>query len=282
MFVLKKTTWIFSVCLLCLACLDQPDCFNLTNNTVAIGFKKVADGSADTLAILEIQVVGADSAFIEIDTTITTGLQLPLDYLTDQTFLSIKDIERTQSFTVGYSTQSQFVAEECEPRFILSNLKILAADTDSLSITSRNPGSGTNVNLYRCPRTNIVKLAFMQLVTGAAKKKDSIEIIDTNITNPITLLYPVTGKNITVLKLPLDTTANSTQFFFDLLSTTRTITFAYDRVQATRYAVCGSQTFITNLRVTASDFADVNLVQDLVSRRDSIYDPPRTNFEIFQ
>lgn len=278
----KKISWILFLTLVAFSCLDQPDCYNLTNSTITLAFRKIADGQADTLFILETKLFGSDSAFIDTDTTLLNGalLQLPIDYLTDRTSFSIKEIEKTNLLELGYTVQSQFVSEECGPRFVVSNLSVISSQTDSVRITSATPGSGTNVTVYRCPRTNIVKIAFKEFVSADTIRKDTVHILSTNVTDPITLLYPDTGR-VSFLKLPLDLASNTTKVDFVLEESVKTITFQYDLVEATSYAICGIQTFITNLRAT-TDFANIKLIETTKYKADSIYDPPRINFEIIQ
>jgi len=277
---------MFFLTLAAFSCLDQPDCYNLTNSTVTFAFRKIADGAADTLLVLETKLFGLDSAFIDSDTIKIpiegTAFQLPIDYLTDRTSFSIKEIEKTSLLELGYTVQTQFVSEECGPRFVISDLTVLSSDTDSVRITSGTPGSGTSVTIYRCPRTNLVKIAFKEFITADTIRKDTVNIISTNITDPIILLYPVTGE-VSFLKLPLDLAASTTQVDFVLEGDLqRSITFKYDRIQATRYAVCGEQTFITNLRVVDTNFDDLREITTTRYTADSIYDPPRINFEIIQ
>jgi hypothetical protein len=283
----KKTSWIWVFTFLGISCLDQPDCYNLTNSNITIAFRKIADGKADTVVVLErfFQSRDLDSAFINTDTVNVTSLEFPIDYLTNGTNYSIKEIEKTNILELGYKVQSQFVSEECGPRFFVSELTVLSSDTDSVRITSEIPGSGTNVTIYRCPRTNFVKLAIQTTsatTTGSTLRKDTINILSSSVDHPLTLLYPVTGE-LSFLKLPLDLAANTTQVDFVLEGNLqRSITFEYDRILATRYAVCEQQTFITNLRVAATNFDDLREITTTRYKADSIYDPPRINFAIIQ
>jgi hypothetical protein len=281
----KKTSWIWVFTFLGISCLDQPDCYNLTNSNITIAFRKIADGRADTVVVLErfFQSRDLNGAFIDTDTVIVTSLDFPIDYLTNGTNYSIKEIEKTNILELGYKVQTQFVSEECGPRFFVSDLMMLSSDTDSARVTSAIPGSGSNVTIYRCPRTNLVKVAIQTPnSTTAALRKDTINILSSTVDDPLTLLYPVTGE-LSFLKLPLDLTANTTKVDFVLEGNLpRSITFEYDRIQATRYAVCGEQTFITNLQVTATNFNDLREITTTRYKADSIYDPPRINFAIIQ
>lgn len=273
--------------LVAISCLDQPDCYNLTNSNITIAFRKIADGRADTLVVLEryFESLDSDSAFINTDTVLVNGssLEFPIDYLANGTNYSIKEIEKTNLLELGYKVQSQFVSEECGPRFFVSDLSVVSSNTDSVRITSAIPGSGTNVTIYRCPRTNLVKLAVQTRTTTGTFRKDTMNILSTTIDDPITLLYPIVDENISFLKLPVDLTTNTTQVEFVLEGNLqRSITFEYDRIQATRYAVCGQQTFITNLRVAETTFDDLRQITTTRYKSDSIYDPPRINFAIIQ
>jgi hypothetical protein len=284
----NKTSWILVFTLVAISCLDQPDCYNLTNGNITIGFRKIADGRVDTVMVLErfFQSKDLDNAFINTDTVIVNGtsLQFPIDYLTNETNYSIKEIEKTNILELGYKVQTQFVSEECGPRFFVSDLTVLSSDTDSVRITSGIPGSGTNVTIYRCPRTNLAKIAIQTAatITNSTLRRDTINILSSNVNHPLTLLYPITGE-LSFLKLPLDLAANTTQVDFVLEGDLqRSITFQYDLVPATRYAICGQQTFITNLRIAETNFDDLREITTTRYKADSIYDPPRINFAIIQ
>lgn len=284
----RKSAWILCLCLLGISCLEQPDCYNLTNNTVRIAFRKIADGSLDSIVLVQTGIQGLDSAFVSSsDPTkrnVVTNLAFSIDYKTDQTLFYVTDLEKTRALQLAYSVKPQFVSEECGPRFVVSDLDVIGTTADSVRITSETPGystgGGTNINVYRCPRTNIVKLALRQLILPDTIRKDTIAIIQTQLDHQLPVLDVVTG-NLSFIKLPLNLQANATQVTFELAAESKSILFTYELVEKTVYKVCGPQIFIRNLQATSTDF-EVKLEETTKYVADSIYDPPRINFELRQ
>jgi hypothetical protein len=264
------------------ACLDQPDCFNLTNNSLTISFRKIADGALDTLFTPQLRIVGLDTVINAINNN--TAIKLPVNFTATGMSLSLSHLEKQPLIDINYTVQPQFVSEECGPRFFLSNLTATSASGDSVRVINSTLGSGSsNINLYRCPRTNIVRIAFKELVEADKTRKDTVSIINTSIDFNYNPLFPTAGTQVSFINLPLNLESESTQFIFQFSeSRSDTIAFTYDRVQETRYKICGPQTFVRKLKVSFTDFERVELPSKIRYKADSIYDPPRVNIEIIQ
>lgn len=238
------------------------------------------DGTLDSVVVLNSRIVGIDSSF----STSLSAVSFPLDFNSTQQAFEIEDVERTRSFEVTYKIQSQFVSEECGARFLFSDLSATSQNGDSLRILSSTPGgNASHIALYRCPRTNVVRVAFRQIVKENIVR-DTITILSTNADDLATYLpiqfYKVTGK-LSSINLPLDLTSNTTQFIFEVGTEIKTMTFTYDRVTDEVFERCGAQTFITNLQLV-SDIGTVESIESTKYKSDSIYDPPKINFAIFQ
>ena len=279
----RKSSWILCLCVLSISCLEQPDCYNLTNNSIDISFRKMFDGTLDTVVMLDNRIVGLDSSF-STTTDPPTRQTFPIDYTVTRQEMELVDVERTRRIAIGYTVQKQFVSDVCTPRFFISNLQNLPESSDSVKILSSIAGEGgPHVAVYRCPRPNIVRVAFQQVIEGKIAK-DTVTIISTDADErteyaPVNF-YPVTG-SLSYINLPLNVASNSTGFTFDIGGVTKTMTFTYDKVQATVFERCGVQTFITNLQLE-SDIGTVNLAEGVKHKADSIYDPPKINFAILQ
>ena len=65
-------------------------------------------------------------------------------------------------FNWDTNAQVQFVSEDCGERYIFSDLKILEYDFDSVRIVNPTPTApaSTNIEIYRCPRTNLMGIDF--------------------------------------------------------------------------------------------------------------------------
>lgn len=276
----KKTSWIWLFALVAFSCLDQPDCYNLTNNTVGIAFKKIHDGKLDTIFAVRGSIAGIATTSAKVSSA--SSVFFPLDYTKDITSFSIKDTLRERTLDVGYFVQTQFVSEACGPRFILSNLTAKSNTGDSVRVTSSTPGGGTNIDIYRCPRENVVRLAFQKSTAGIITST-AWKITETKSSANVFSFYPTTG-TLNYINIPLNLKSTSTQVTILQENTTTPITlnFSYQLVKKTVYKVCGEQTFIHNLVLTSPDLGNIQLIKSTRYKADSIYDPPKINFAIIQ
>jgi hypothetical protein len=269
----RKGYW-FVVLIFMGSCLDEPDCFQLSNNYIGITFKKLFDGKADTLTLFGITAPSTDSIFYPFKRAVSVQLELnPYESSTDFTFQTIYG---SQQLAIGYRSSVQFVSEECGIRTLLSDLQIGDHDFDSIRLVNpalSNPPV-TNLEVYRCPRTNQLKLAFRKLVNNVAVA-DTVQFNNVTADYPASFYFP--GEEITTINLPLNAAANTTTFTFEFIDgTTRTLTVQHTRTGWDEYEQCGNTTLFYDLESTASTFSQVNVV------RDSIQDPPITNFAIFR
>lgn len=260
------------------ACLDQPDCYNLTNNTINISYRKIFDGALDTVAIESVTIVGIDSLFTSTERAVT----IPLDFTKTGVSVVLDAVEGTRLIDLGYKVQPQFVSEECGPRFAFSQLTASSPSGDSVRVLSSTPGGvASHVAIYRCPRNNFVRLAFKQVV-DEDDVKDTVAITATAANFEALTYYPLSG-SLSFMNLPLNLNATSTQITLNLSNPTRvaTLTFTYDLVRKTVFEICGEQTFIANVQVS-SDVFDFKAIETSRYVSDSIYDPPKINFAAFQ
>ncbi len=284
------------ICVFCLlaigGCLDQPDCYQLNNNIVGIKFKKLFDNKADTLAIVDITTAGTDSIFY--DTTLATGVYLPVDFLGDGNDFIINTFNKniffnnnilypgnqtpqTRLVDLTFSSKKQFVSLECGVRYILENLKIANHNFDSVRVLSSIPGnstSTTNIEVYRCPQPNILKIKFQQVVAGKSIA-DTVSLV--GITSPdytwgISFSKPF---SVTQVRIPLNDGADITTYNFEFSGKTNTLQLGYIRTENLLFDVCGNQQFISDLDTIMHDFDSIRITKD------TIQDPPVTNLEIF-
>ncbi len=276
---MKQRITISFFCLLIIGgCLEDPDCYQLNNNIVGISFKKLFDQKADTLSIVDIRTLGTDSIFYSY--RLATGVYLPLNFLeqeTDFTFNTFDQTPKTQLLNLSFSSKTQFVSLDCGVRYILENLEITNHEFDSIRVLSTVPGNSTastNLEIYRCPKPNILKIKFRQVVDGKA-------VADTVSLNAITSNYgwniAYTDPNlVTQLKIPLDSDAEITTYNFEFTGKTNVLQLGYTRTERLLFDVCGNQQFISNLDTLLHDFDSIRITKD------TIQDPPITNLEIFQ
>jgi len=269
--------------------LDQPDCYQLNNNIVGIKFKKLFDNKADTLAILDIRTGGTDSIFYAQN--FATGVYLPLDFLGDGNnfifrtynnsfiFSPLSQSPKTGVLDLAFSSKKQFVSLDCGIRYILENLKVEDHFFDSLRVLSSVPGnsnSATNIEVYRCPQPNILKIKFRQVINGkSAADTVSLKSITTLPDYSWNISF-ATDSLVTQVKIPLNDGADITTYNFEFSAgKSNFLSLGYTRTEKLLFDVCGNQQFISDLDTITHDFDSIRITKD------TIQDPPVTNLEIF-
>ena len=255
------------------ACFDTGDCINLKNNLIGISFKKIADGQADTVNIVGVSLVGSDSTFSAF--TAATGITLTLNPAEEQQDYNFNLTSGNFTLTAGYTNQTQFEDEECGPRFLLSGLRVLQHTFDSVRVINTIPQADpgiTHIEVFRCPVTNAVKLAFRQLL---ADENSAGVALQENINGIAADFLPFTffpDAVASAVVLPLNVNSGTTAFAIDTQNhDAASLLLHYTVEPRTIFAVCGEQPFVRQLEVGSSDFDLVSVVSD------SLFDPPTTN-----
>lgn len=114
------------------ACLDEPDCYNLNNYVVGVSFKKIEDSTTDTVFVSEFGTIEPPLLFLA-DTSFSR-LNLPLNYFQDETAFFFADPDTLRILRLGYTSQAQFVSENCGEKFVLSQLRVLEHSFDSVRL----------------------------------------------------------------------------------------------------------------------------------------------------
>lgn len=282
--MIKRIVWFLFFAALAVSCLDDPDCYNLNSNVIGISFKKIADGRADTVAILGVSLNGTDSIFY--DTTFATDLLIPLNFLQNETAISFKRPGPIDPYfsnlILGYTARAQFVSEDCGERFVVSDLKLIASDFDSTRLVNATPTSNpsTNIIVYRCPISDLVRMSFRQWDTN---EEDTVGAVMTNLVNGITDDFTIynyyVNQELSTARLPINTATNATTFHLDFVEYGVTsLSLGYTGSNEVLYASCGEQTFFSNLTITSIETE----FDRVVVEKDSIYDPPLTNVTFYK
>src|SRR5690606_23043742 len=170
----KKTTWFIFLLFLGVSCLDDPDCFRLTNNFIGVAFRVMGSGKLDTVALFGIESKGL--RFPVADTALATGVELELNIFENQTEFTFIRPGQTNHLTLGYQLQTQFVSDDCGPRYLLSNLQMIESDfADSVRIVTKTPSrrGGRHVEIFRCPHPDSLGVSFRQLTFNPAQTTQS-------------------------------------------------------------------------------------------------------------
>jgi hypothetical protein len=262
---MNKTGLFTFVLVIAVSCLNEPDCYQLNNNTVVIYFK-ILGGGSDQVQITSIQSPDTDSIFAA---STLSKVVLPLNPITEETLYTLQSTDFTKTLLFGYKRQAQFVSEACGERYYFQSLEVLNHDFDSVRVVNAiptptpEPAGANNVEIFRCPDTNLMKVSF--------PGPTFVEEITSDF---VTIVLPSDGMLDDFL-LPLDTGKSTTTYVFQLADATNTLKVNYSRREKTLADVCGVQTFLFDLKSdTVTNFTKV------VVAKDSIQDLPVTNLEI--
>jgi len=283
---MKKAHWFIIFLLFAISCLDEPDCFRLNNNIIGIAFKKMYDGKADTVALIGTQAVNAnDTIFGRY--RYTNELYLPLDFFNKQTSFTIVSLTDVNHLLFKYDVKTQFVSEDCGARYVLTGLSLDTADYDydSVLLISTTPypsAAGIHLNVYRCPRTNLMKLTFRQLqgeTSVALSPKMATEGIVPDYTGA---LYGDTTLN--AVALPLNPGSSSARFNFNFRDYgSNFVTVQYERKHwdyQNRYCGANQQVY-HDLKVNTKANGGFDFDSLLVTK-DTNEDPPVTNIVAYR
>jgi hypothetical protein len=268
--MLKKASWFACLMILAISCLDEPDCFRLNNNFAGIAFKKMYDGEADTVSLIGVQASGTDSIFNSY--VLTNAVYLNLNYFAEQTSFTIESLnDGINQLVLGYDVRTQFVSEDCGARYVLSNLQILSANYDSIRLIDGTPGAsrqGANIEVYRCPITNVMELSFRQLQAGTSIASAlKINSLTNNNGTPIHV-----DTTLSTVHLPLNPSGNSESFTINFADqATKTFAFNYARTPITFFEKCFAQNLFHDIDVISDNFDSLLVVTD------SLQDPSVTN-----
>jgi hypothetical protein len=266
---MKRLSWFVFFSTIAISCLDQPDCYQLNNNEMIVAFKIIGGGN-DTYTSEGITATGTGDVFLK-DTTGNTAI-LPLNpyaseikYTIPGSFGGGPSVVKYVNLT--YKSLIQFVSDDCGERFVFSNIAVDTTDFDDYRVVNTVPTNpeSLNLELYRCPRTNIL---YVDLINDLPIKE---------IVAPDTVLpYNATLSDV---YLPLNLKDTTTTFVFHYLdgAATDSLTVYYKKTPKTLSEKCGQQVFIGTIRKdsTLTNFTTVNVPTD------SIYDlPTKINLEL--
>lgn len=242
---MRKPGWFVFFLVLTVSCLDDPDCFQLHNNILGITFRVIGSGQVDSLLLKDLTT----DKYVPV-----TSFNEELNYFEHEGTFSFQGVEGPNFLSFGYTVKNQFISEECGSSFVLSDLRILGHDFDSVRISNPTPTKtgGPNIEIYRCPETDTLTIDFNQLVAttnGLTITNPRSSIIShgfEEITNTEDSLF--SGRAATV-KLPVDLSKNSATFIFRTDISQDTVEVRYNRVTEERYKPCGVQTFVNNVTI---------------------------------
>ena len=271
------------------SCLDKPDCFRLSSDHIGVSFKVLGTNKADADTLKWIEIKGA--GIITGPATPVSDFLIPLNYLVNQTDVNITGNKFNGNMLLKYLSQAQFVSDECGPRYILSALTVdQQSGFDSVRVVAGQVSNPPilNLEIFRCPTTNLVKLDFYQLyVAGNGKKTSQLLTlkVDTITTNYSSALFYL-GATTNTVTLPVNINSGagpgSSAFAISYGDKTNTASLTYTLTQEERYNVCPPKMYVSGLGVTSLDFDSVSIAVVDKKIMNAPQDPASTNVLIFQ
>lgn len=291
----KKTSWFIFVLLLAVSCLDDPDCFQLNNDFIGVVFRVMGSNRLDSVALVSVK--GNGKIFTKIDTSVTTGFDASLDFFQNQTEFIIQRANGPDTLILSYQSQTQFVSEDCGPRYILSDLSVMpdGFSGDSVRVVNRTPSrsGGRHIEIFRCPKADTLGITFKEFTLVPAQtiqgSRNVAVVLSSVVMDNGTILYPDTASTI---HLPVNLTegASVTHYTFNFAGDygwdmpTRNLGITYELGTDDRFeAPCGILNSVTDLDLSEHtfDFADFTRDADGVIRN-QLYDPIESNIEVFR
>lgn len=149
--MVRISAWLLFFMLMMVSCLDEPDCFSLNNYVIGIAFKKIATSRADTVVFKS--VTTAEPPLLFSDSAAISRIVLLLNYFQDETTFYFEEADTTRFLRLGYTSQAQFVSENCGERFVLSDLRVLQHSFDSVrlvhDVPSRTSDGVNHIEIFR-------------------------------------------------------------------------------------------------------------------------------------
>ena len=264
---MRKTGLFIFVVAIAVSCLNEPDCYQLNNDTAVIYFKIIGGGSYNVY-VKTVQSPASD--IIILDDTLGAGIPLPLNPKAEETFFTISTDEGDNFLRLGYKRQVQFVSAECGERYYYQELSVLEHDYDSVRVVNTIPAptplpaGAKNIEIFRCAVTNIMGVNF--------NEEKLVEGITSDFAGVI-LSTPTTLKEFA---LPLNTGDSTTEYQFDFGDDIKTLRVRYSRTGKEFADVCGEQTLLSDLHINTqvTDLTKVSIAND------SIQDLPVKNLDV--
>lgn len=282
---MKKLTWFVFFSIIAFSCLNEPDCYQLDNDEIIVAFNVMGFGS-DVDTLVDVRISGTDSIFYPA--TVTSSLLLPLKPVVRELEYVFRWIDGSRdTLLLGYSSQIQFVSDECAQRYVFTGLNTLHSTFDSVRVFNGTPTypASTNLVIYRCAKPDIGGVKFRTtLGTTASDSVLSVESVKPDFASALHVLQDEAS-----FYLPLNKDADQTTFEFNMTDgEVKRLALSYTRVvKESPIHDCDPVTFFTKIKIaeTTFDTISTNFINTApttsVTKSTSTQDPAIVNFEIF-
>ncbi|MEO8471523.1 MAG: DUF6452 family protein [Chryseolinea sp.] len=242
---MKKLSWFVIASFVAFSCLDQPDCFQLNNDTILVNFKVIGFGS-DILTFMRINFSGSDKI---IAGATASSIALPLNPIDKHIDYTIVTAAGDSIIRLDYERQVQFVSSDCGERYIYSHLNVPESSFDSVNVVNGTPTTtpSSNIDIFRCGRTNLMGITFATAVD-----------IKTVMADDSLVLQNASSEAATFYVLPLNVKNDSTSFKIEHADgTVKNLIVTYVNTKKVFAERCGVQNILDELFIVSSDYTTV-------------------------
>lgn len=217
------------------------------------------------------------------ETASRNTVTLPVNLQDTLTKFIFNDGITNRELLLDYELMTHARYRPCGKQTFVRRITVSNHTFDSVSVARNANGllqdsitdpPSVNINIYRCPITNLVQFAFKRPATsgtGTVNNPVSLVSITTDYSGNT---YYRNQSNVSLVELPLNPDSDTTTFYFNYSDRTDTIQVVYTRRDHTVFNTCGSQKVFSRLR-EAVDLPNVRVLP-----ADSVTYPAVPNFEI--
>lgn len=244
----------------------SPDTVGIALHQLTLPATPGAQRSRPAAADFDAVRVDGLTAFYENQRAAT--LHLPVNKNAESTTLEFDfagdDPLQNGTLSINYTTTTETRYRQCGTQTFVTDLAVgNATGLDSVSIARDDNGFPfstitdpvqTNINIYRCPPTNLMQLGFRRVVAGGTPQTTSAEI--ESITTDYNSEVYYEGVTTSSVQLPLNVDATSTVFTIRFANgTEETLTVSYNVGSPSRVLfpqACSDIKVITSLTVSGT------------------------------
>jgi hypothetical protein len=149
---MKNWCWIIIVIALASSCLETAECVKRGSTGLVISFKKLSDGTADTVTLHSITAEGTDFVFYNAgpDGLDIGAAVVSVNPYANETLFTFLIEAQPVTLKVGYKNEVRFISEECGGDRVQIDLTILETQFDSVRVVNNvlTRDSLTNIEIY--------------------------------------------------------------------------------------------------------------------------------------
>jgi hypothetical protein len=146
---MRNWCWIIFMMVLASSCLEEAECVKSGDTALVIKFKKLSNGTADTLFVDQVVAAGADSVFYSSQPLNGTAVLSVNPYAEETEFTFVLESGQ-KTLKVGYRNEVRLISEECGSDRVQVDLTILETQFDSVRVVNSalTKNRATNIEIF--------------------------------------------------------------------------------------------------------------------------------------